>query len=133
MVRKRQSGLWTPIAGHLDKFDTSAKRHALRELREETGIEETQLASSLMLYDVVYVPTGTKTSVGIVFVGTLKEKMGNEGWRVDDNAEIDMVKAWRLRDLWDWVEARRTDIYKPEFNRVTIKSFIEHIKSPYDL
>ena len=53
LIHHRASGLWLPPGGHLEPTDASLQAGALRELREETGLNAEQLGCGLLASELL--------------------------------------------------------------------------------
>jgi ADP-ribose pyrophosphatase YjhB (NUDIX family) len=60
LVLHRKLGLWLQPGGHVEPADESVGRAALREVREETGLETRLAQQSLVHLDIHRIPDGAK-------------------------------------------------------------------------
>ncbi len=132
LVRKRESGLWSTISGHVERSDYSPIMTGLRELREETGINENMVAHFGLIIPepVVFVVTDTKTSIGIRCMAELIKEMPIDGYSFNSD-EIDYVMPWPRAALWNLVEVEGDRLYKQEFNVPLIRHYLEQNIDPW--
>lgn len=122
LVRKKDSGQWGLPAGGLlgeERLEEAARR----ELMEETGLGPDDV-TNFGCPRVLDIPGETKTSVGLVYVVSMKEPLPREGV-VPDSDETELVRPFTNDEL---AELLRTPerIYKPGFNIPAINYWFEY-------
>jgi 8-oxo-dGTP pyrophosphatase MutT (NUDIX family) len=120
LVRKRDSGLWTPIAGGVKQGETSIDA-LWRELYEETGLTQALVALEGSQPIILENPQQTRTSTGFVYDATMKTPIDSKGF-FHDSEEIELVKPHTLQELAELVNNPQK-IFKPEYNLSVISEW----------
>lgn len=121
LVRKRDTGQWGPIAGgilegeHLE--DTT-----WRELGEETNLGKEEVDIDFRFPELLLIPSGEKTSLGIVVEARVKTKIPSEGYE-PDSPETDLIKPFAIDELLQ-LRRKQEEIFKPGYNLKVIDEWL---------
>lgn len=122
LVRKKDGGQWCLPAGGLLRGER-LEEAAYRELRQETGLGPNDI-TNLGHPKVLDIPGETKTSIGLVYVVSMKEPLSREGI-VPESGETDWVRPFTNDELAKLLQTPG-EVYKPGFNIPAINYWFEY-------
>jgi hypothetical protein len=95
-----------------------------REIMEETGWNEDKINLNPAIgVETIIVHGENKSSVGLIFSGSLKTPISTDGFK-PDNAEIDWVKPFSIDELLELIRINPETVFKPDFNIEAIKQWL---------